>query len=238
MSPQASHARLKAGQPINADQRLCVSVVKSVPSSGLPSDIDDNTLAIEIGRIQTATTYYQVLDNPCTLAVARWKYRQLMRLFHPDKRSVTAERMAGGEKNCDWACQCLQTALAEAEKQGWLQSGRGKGKARAPPEQVSKHCTRTMLPGILEDLGALGSMAGISEEWVEIWVDNGPSYYFNRLTLVSQFQYVETIWAGRTDPSCGKFYYWQKKSAEAAIWKLPELANPSTVEADTVCSQA
>ena len=158
-----------------------------------------------------------MLDNPCTLAVAQWKYRQLMRLFNSEKRSVTAERMAGGKNICDWACQCVQMALEETEKQGCLKSGRGKGKARSPPEQVSKHWTRTILPGIPED------MAGISEDWVEIWEHGHPPYYFNRRTLESQYEPVETIWAGQIDPSCGKFYYWQKKSAEAAIWLLPEL---------------
>ena len=80
-------------------------------------------------------------------------------------------------------------------------------------------------------------MAGISEEWVEIWEHNParPSYYFNRRTQVTQFEYVETLWAGQTDPSCGKFYYWQKGSAEAAIWLLPDLVHPSAAEADTVC---
>lgn len=82
-------------------------------------------------------------------------------------------------------------------------------------------------------------MAGISEEWVEIWDHNPPrpSYYFNRRTQVTQMKHVETVWAGlETEPSCGKFYWWKKGSAEAAIWQLPDL-DPSAIEADTVCSE-
>ncbi|CAE7408414.1 unnamed protein product, partial [Symbiodinium sp. CCMP2592] len=56
-------------------------------------------------------------DMELELPVVQSRYRQIMRLLHPDKRSAEAEASAGGRVACEEAFQRVQIALEAAKKE-------------------------------------------------------------------------------------------------------------------------
>lgn len=93
------------------------SVQRSVPEASLQSDDD---LIAEVRRILAAasTNYLAVLGlqgREATVQAAQSRYRQLMRLLHPDKRTATGVARAGGREACDLAMGKVQEASKMAE---------------------------------------------------------------------------------------------------------------------------
>jgi len=73
---------------------------------------------LRIVRCKSSADYRQVLGLPmheaCDLQAVQSRYRQLMRLLHPDKRRVEDEARAGGRDVCDEAVRRVQRALESA----------------------------------------------------------------------------------------------------------------------------
>ena len=76
------------------------------------ADID---LAYEVQRILNIDprSHSTVLDLPpgAPLTQAQTKYRQLMRVLHPDKRTQMGEHLAGGSDACAEAVRRVQQAM-------------------------------------------------------------------------------------------------------------------------------
>lgn len=92
---------------------------------GKPGGNDERALAAEVRRIRLCVgapnQHRQVLglEPPyCwNLQLVQSRYRQLMRLLHPDKRSKAAEALAGGHSACDEAVSLVQAALQKAKQE-------------------------------------------------------------------------------------------------------------------------
>jgi len=81
-------------------------------------------LVAEVQRIRAAGVsddYRRVLDlhpGECwDLPSIQSRYRNLMRLLHPDKRGIAAEARAGGRECCDEAITILQRAVEQAKQE-------------------------------------------------------------------------------------------------------------------------
>ena len=97
----------------------------------IPSELVHSKLATEVQRIRNVnadglhtyadlklTDIYQVLDLPwnADLKMAETKYRQLMLVLHPDKRTPHDEKLAGGRYVCDCAFRTVQIAVQAFQK--------------------------------------------------------------------------------------------------------------------------
>lgn len=56
-------------------------------------------------------------DESFDLPAVQTRYRQMMRLLHPDKRSAESEAQAGGREVCDEAIRLAQSALETAKQE-------------------------------------------------------------------------------------------------------------------------
>lgn len=83
---------------------------------------EEQALVDEVSRIRSTSSadFRRVLDlqreeygDPQAI---QSRYRQLMRLLHPDKRGAEAEERAGGREACDEAISKLQDALESAKQ--------------------------------------------------------------------------------------------------------------------------
>ena len=82
----------------------------------------DESLAKEVRRIQGARDFTELLGfadgEQRSWKAAESKYRQLMRLLHPDKRTEQGEARAGGKAECVEAYNKVQDALQKA-REAW-----------------------------------------------------------------------------------------------------------------------
>lgn len=87
------------------------------------ADPDADRVTSEVRRIRDvgSSDYRRVLDlHPAEswdIQAVQSRYRQLMRLLHPDKRSKVAEARAGGREVCDEAVGLLLGALQSAKQE-------------------------------------------------------------------------------------------------------------------------
>lgn len=83
---------------------------------------DHSQIVREVHRIleSQAGDYARILDLPFEerhdLQTIQTRYRRLMRLLHPDKRSKEDEVLVGGRENCDTALQIVQEACSLAKQ--------------------------------------------------------------------------------------------------------------------------
>lgn len=85
---------------------------------------EEAMLVAEVQRIRSAGVsddYRRVLDlhpGECwDLPTIQSRYRNLMRLLHPDKRGIAGEARAGGRECCDEAITILQRAVDQAKQE-------------------------------------------------------------------------------------------------------------------------
>jgi len=103
----------------------------AAPSSGVEAALrnmpwvapsPDDTFVAEVWRITCAggSDYRRVLglkpSEAESVQAAESRYRQLMRILHPDKRRVDEEERAGGKELCDEAIALVQRALDRAKE--------------------------------------------------------------------------------------------------------------------------
>jgi len=86
--------------------------------------VEDTGLVAEVARIQRAAgnDFRAILGlgplgQSLELQFVQSRYRQFMRLLHPDKRNKAAETVAGGKEVCDDAMERVQKALMQAKKE-------------------------------------------------------------------------------------------------------------------------
>lgn len=112
-------------------------------SDAAPADADQK-LRDEVQRICLVPeweegNFCRILDLPDsdpqpTVQTAEKKYRELMRVMHPDKRTAEGERLAGGRTRCEQALHRVQRARERAQAR--LQDTTAGSPRRA---QVKKH---------------------------------------------------------------------------------------------------
>merc|ERR1711956_59288 len=95
-----------------------------VPREFRRREPEEELLVAEVQRIRAAgisDDYRRVLDlhpGECwDLSTIQSRYRNLMRLLHPDKRGIAAEALAGGRECCDEAIAILQRAVEQAKQE-------------------------------------------------------------------------------------------------------------------------
>eukprot|EP00931_Biecheleriopsis_adriatica_P038674 TRINITY_DN22119_c0_g1_i1.p1 TRINITY_DN22119_c0_g1~~TRINITY_DN22119_c0_g1_i1.p1 ORF type:complete len:283 (+),score=71.03 TRINITY_DN22119_c0_g1_i1:13-861(+) len=99
------------------------SFVPQVQSMPVPESGEASMLRMEVERIRAAgADEFRVVlgidaDAELDLQAVQSRYRNLMRLLHPDKRSKVAEVSAGGKAACDEAIERVQKALQAAKKE-------------------------------------------------------------------------------------------------------------------------
>lgn len=123
----AALGRLILGQEALVDEIIAeANRLGPAPLEGQasPASTDrEETLASEVSRISRAPAddVREILGLGCDmeleLPVVQSRYRQIMRLLHPDKRSAEAEASAGGRVACEEAFQRVQIALEAAKKE-------------------------------------------------------------------------------------------------------------------------
>lgn len=147
--------------PLNAPLRLertCSSTSPPVPETH-----SDDELVAEVRRILQLQPkdHMGVLNlSEQSLSAANSRYRQLMRLLHPDKRTADAVHRAGGKERCDQAMARVQEAVKGVEAmlsrstnlrnaEHLLQRpgpGRGSTVRRPPPRVPERDTTGGPLP--------------------------------------------------------------------------------------------
>ena len=101
---------------------------------------DNDKLAVEVQRINSLdpTNWRGILgmSEGEDVAYASTKYRQLMKILHPDKRSDNATTLAGGDEMCNQAFARVQAASDQL-------------KAKPPPSPLgpASNLSRTFQPG-------------------------------------------------------------------------------------------
>jgi len=84
---------------------------------------DEERVVAEVRRIRGvgSSNYRRLFElqpsESFDLQVVQTRYRQLMRLLHPDKRSALGEAQAGGREVCDEAIRLAQRALETARQE-------------------------------------------------------------------------------------------------------------------------
>lgn len=104
-------------QPSSCSAQGAARRSKSTPSLG-PMEAD-KALASEVKRIHAAKDFRMVLGfavgETMTLQLANSRYRQLMLLLHPDKRTDKGIASAGGLEACDKAYEQVMEAIRNAQ---------------------------------------------------------------------------------------------------------------------------
>lgn len=107
----------------------------AVPAAAPPPRNNDEDLAAEVARISAERPWnwrgilgIQHGEEACHDR----RYRQLMKVLHPDKRTESGELLAGGREQCDDAIRIVQCALEMAKTAP--RYAQGKAPAQAAPQ--------------------------------------------------------------------------------------------------------
>lgn len=130
---------LEAGEELGSG----LEILDSLPGRPLSGTGEEQVLAAEVRRIRLSAggpnDFRHILDleppHCWNLQLVQSRYRQLMRVLHPDKRSKAGEALAGGRSACDEAVGLVQAALQHAKQE--IESG-------PDPAQLAQESMRRM----------------------------------------------------------------------------------------------